>query len=183
MEELTLGALSLEEPVVPRYLRHKADKSKEDGHYDAELERANLALHNRFVRTQRDHLCTHCGRFDWMQIFTHLRRIKSSWDARFQDLKDDIPWHDYVSLPGVSEDVRRLANHPKYQWDISNTQEDCCALCGSLATLYKQSATGIQEHVTISVVLYLESLAHEPIKSTHRCPNVSGFTCSSAAKD
>jgi hypothetical protein len=183
MDELTLGGLSLEKAVVPQYLHHKADKSKEDGHHDAKLARANLALHSRFVRMQRDNLCTHCGRFYWMQIFAHLRRIKSSWDARFEDLKDDIPWHNYVALPGVSEDVRRLANHPKYQWDISSTQEECCALCGSLATLYKQSTSGISEHVTISVVLYLESLAHEPIETLHQCPDVSGLTCSCVAKD
>jgi hypothetical protein len=142
---------------MTRFLHYKADVKDAKEYWDEELERANMILHGRVCRMHRDKLCTGCARFDLLRTHFYTREARrqgnqdlrpedrkmkkdfnGSWHdmtthARFLDgIEDNVQWSSFEIVPGVEEEVKWLAEHPRFKWNLNGSQPVDCTLCKTL---------------------------------------------------
>jgi hypothetical protein len=115
---------------MTRFLHYKADVKDAKEYWDEELERANMILHGRVCRMHRDKLCTGCARFDLLRTHFYTREARRQGN---QDLRpDDVQWSSFEIVPGVEEEVKWLAEHPRFKWNLNGSQPVDCTLCKTL---------------------------------------------------
>jgi len=185
-----------EEADIPRYLRYRAEERHAD--WDDHLERANRILHERVQRMHRDKLCTGCAKFDWKRAQFYARDVENEDQYYYRyttirGVEDNVSWQELEVFLVESEELKLLADHPRFEWQLRKTDHQC-ALCDTLATLFyreKSSLTAIRflreimylkdsddshEYAPIDVELKLAS-SHEPI-CRHQCSGVSPLAIS-----
>jgi hypothetical protein len=153
---------------IPRYIRYKAEDKNAADYWDEELERANSILHNRVIRMERDKLCVGCARFDWLRTHFYTREAKRSggrdlekddlkigndfqgdqekmklWTVALHGIEDDVHWLAFETIPGVKDVAEQLAEHPRFQWTLQESQACECTLCSAIfsnaSTMTRQS--------------------------------------------
>jgi hypothetical protein len=192
-------AASTQDAAIPRYLRYKAEDKSADDYWDKELERANSILHNRVVRMKRDKLCTRCARFDFLR--THFYTRECTYETKdqedgcqkvrndairpvmlrspsFNGIRDNVPWDSFQTISGMREEVKLLAQHPEFLWQLDAGQHIECTLCEKVVDTAiarrlrdRPLVTPGREDLTIQLrpgMLYEEG-------ERHRCNEVSGY--------
>jgi hypothetical protein len=167
---------------IPRYLRYKAEDKNADDYWDEELERANSILHNRVKRMERDKLCVGCARFDWLRTHFYTREAKRSGgrDLNKEDLKirndfkanladqkktrlrtvalhgieDNVQWKAFQIIPGMENSATRLAEHPRFEWIVQESETLACTLCSAIfaqASTRKHQSSGLRSDLTVTL--------------------------------